>query len=149
MQILRTFDPELIKSIITHPKVYKHCIDDSSPPPEEFEPFVVEQLFNLIAYEEKAAGAFMFVPVNLITYEMHLAMLPEFWGRGREALHLAIDWMFTHTPCRKIIGGVPAFNRLTVRLLEAVGFEDEGICSKSFQKNGIIYDRLMLGISKE
>jgi RimJ/RimL family protein N-acetyltransferase len=149
MQILRTFDPELIKAIITHPKVYPHCIDDSSPPPDEFEPYVVEQLYNLIAWDDEPAGAFMFVPVNLITYEMHLAMLPEFWGRGREALGLAIDWMFSHSPCKKIIGGVPAFNRLTVRLLEDMGFEQEGISPKSFQKQGIIYDRLMLGISKE
>lgn len=149
MRIERTFDEELIRSIITHPKIYPYASDDSSPAADRFRPSMHESIYYLTPIDSEVMGVFMLVPVNAITYEVHTCIQPEYWGKkAAEAARLLIDWMFGNTPCRKIITHVPAYNRLAYRFAKQAGLADEGLIKNSFLKHGQVYDQHLLGIAK-
>lgn len=149
MRIERTFDRDLIRAIITHPKIYPHVSDDSSAPADSFQPPMHDSIYYLMPIDNEVMGVFMMVPVNAITFEVHTCILPEYWGKkAAEAARLCAEWMFAHTPCRKIITHVPAYNRLAYRFARQAGMTEEGRIKDSFLKNGQVYDQHLLGLSK-
>lgn len=149
MKIERTFDQDLIRSIITHPKIYPFASDDSSPKADEFQPSVQDSIYYLTPVEDRIMGCFMMVPANAITFEVHTCILPEYWGtKAAEAAKLCAAWMFHNTPCRKIITHVPAYNRLAYRFAKQAGMTEEGLIKDSFLKDGRVYDQHLLGLAK-
>lgn len=84
-----------------------------------------------------------------MTYEGHVAILPEYWGRSEEIGPAAMRWMFKHSPARRMIAKIPASNRLAIRFAKTCGLVQFGIDEKSYLKNGILRDRVCLGLSKE
>ncbi|MEW5709849.1 MAG: GNAT family N-acetyltransferase [Pseudomonadota bacterium] len=154
VRIERTFDAELVRKILTHPQIYPHVSDDGSPPPEEFDPR--ESVRNDAMYflvpmaAERPAGLYVIYPHNSIMYEVHACILPEYRGAAaREAARAMVQWVFAHTPCRKLIALVPAFNRLAHQYARRVGFMDVGVITRSYLKAGVLYDQHLLAIEKE
>ena len=152
IRIERCFDPALVTEIITNPKIYPHVSDDYSPPQDEF---TAERLvqnawiyFLTPIFEERTVGVFMVHGHNGVMYEVHTCILPEFWGKSVEAAKVGTQWMFENTPCRKLITLVPVYNRLAYRLALRAGMKDQGIITKSFLKNGTLFDQYVLGIEK-
>lgn len=152
MRFWRTDDVDLIKNIMTHPRVYRHISDDGSPSVEEFLP----QINDLVLYfaigdaSGKAVGIFMTYPHNTICYEVHTCMTPDAWGEiARQGAHDGCEWMFTNTRCQRIITNVPSYNRLAARFSVDCGMTLFGVNKKSILKNGMLYDQAMYGISKE
>lgn len=151
IQISRTVDMPLVRSVITHPRVYPHVSDDSSPAVEDFEPIDHASLVYLHAQDDAGTlGVFMLVPLSHVCYQVHTCMLPRAWGASaREAARLGTQWMFEHGPCRRIVTNVPEYNRIAERFARACGMTEYGRNLKSFQKDGVLYDEILLGISKE
>jgi RimJ/RimL family protein N-acetyltransferase len=151
MIVHRTFDMDVVRNIMTHRRVYPHISDDGSLPADQFTPMDNDAIVYLLARDEKAPlGVFMLVPHNTVCYEVHTCMLPRAWGGV--AIHAARTgtlWMFNHTKCRRIITNVPAYNTLAHRFAEECGMTQFGVNRKSFLKNGVLYDQLLLGLSKE
>lgn len=145
--ISRCFDIPLIREAMTHPKVYQHISDDGCP--KEFEPVLTDALIFLAVNDPEFLGVFLFHPQNFVTYEVHTALLPEAWGKSVEYGKAAIEWMFANTPCKRVVTNVPKYNRLAKRLSEQVGMKEYGMNPKSFQKNGVLHDQIMFGLSKE
>lgn len=145
----RTFDFALVRRLITSPIGYSAAGDDFAPKVSEF--FVNEdpRIWYVAAKDgPQLLGAFLFLPQSNVCYEVHLALLPT-RGRGALALRFAIAWMFANSPARRIVGAVPAFNRLANRCAERAGMTEYGTNFKSFQKGGELHDLTLWGISKE
>ena len=141
-----------IQSVLKHEGIYPHIVDDLSPRVEELDvSCLLERWYFLIPVIEAARiGLFIFHPWNSVTYEVHSMILPE--HRGKKAIVAgkeAVEYMFTQTPCRKIVTHVPAYNMPAYALARRVGLEVEGINRRSFLKNGRLYDQYILGICKE
>ncbi len=100
------------------------------------------------AVEDVLLGIVAFLPINLITWNPHIAILPEHRGCGTEVMRKSIDWMFTNTPCEKIVAYPPAFNTPMIRVFEKCGFRVEGCSPKSFMWKGIRHARLLMGKEK-
>lgn len=146
----RTFDVDYIKSCVTHPKIWDHSVDDGGTRINEYTPPIDECVYWLKAVENgKQYGVFLLHPHNSICYEVHTCLLPEIWGRTIECTHAGIEWMFKNTSCRRIITSVPKYNKLALRLAKKSGLKEYGINTKSYLKNGILHDLIILGISKE
>jgi RimJ/RimL family protein N-acetyltransferase len=155
MYVERTYDAALLKSVALHPGV-RDLISDRGE-----EPAIVlhESIYWLLPrYEDggqfqdgSAIGFVAFMPVNSITWNPHIAILPEHRGRGvgTEAMSLAIGWMFAHTACKKIVAYPPVTNLAMVRVFEKCGLRHEGVCRRSFLYHGQIYDRLAMGMEKD
>lgn len=150
----RSFDYELIRRILTHPKLYPHLSDDFSPPPEEYRPQEHPAIWYVIVRDEddtgeNLLGLWMFVPTNGCCWEVHTALLPCAWGeRGQIASLMLPGWIWEHTDCRRIITNVPATNRLALHFALKAGMKIFGTNQASFLKNGVLYNQTMLGISR-
>lgn len=152
MRIERTKDRDFVNSVIRHPKIYPHVSQDFSPAPEKFDcaPMIAAEgiLFLAPVFDSGPGGVFMVHPHTHIVHEVHTCILPEYWGRSAEAGAGLIRWVFEHTPCLKLITHVPVNNRLAYKLARTVGMVDEGRLTRSYLKNGVLLDQIILAISK-
>ncbi|MGI9304107.1 MAG: GNAT family N-acetyltransferase [Gammaproteobacteria bacterium] len=75
-------------------------------------------------------------------------MLPP-W-RGKEAVvaaRVSLGWMFSTTPCMKVITHVPVYNRAADALAKRAGMVHEGTNRASFLRDGTIYDQDVYGVT--
>ncbi len=146
----RTNDYELVRGIITHPRVYPHVSDDFSPAPDLYEPADHPALWYVLVREGgELLGMWMFAPQNFICWEVHMCMLPNGWGeRGLEAARALEQWMWENTPCQRIVASIPIQNSLAVRFALKAGMEPFGLNPKSYQKGGVLQDQVLLGASR-
>ena len=107
-------------------------------------------VFVLIYCDAVLAGLYALQFHSSVMLEIHTCILPAFRGKAAEvaAAHI-IKWVFTNTPCEKMITLVPAFNRAALRYALRAGLVKEGCITKSFKSGGILHDQTLLGISKE
>jgi RimJ/RimL family protein N-acetyltransferase len=142
-----TQDLALIRSVITHPKIWEHVSDDYSGAPESFEP--PRALYLAVHDGAELLGVFMVHPHNAINWEVHTCLMPNAWGaRAKAAAQAAIAWMWANTPAERLITNVPVPNRLALRFAKQAGFTEFGRNPNSFQKHGILHEQILLGISK-
>lgn len=151
MTFERSRDFDLIRKIMTHPRVYPHITDDGSPPVEEFHPIESSDLWYVVVRNgDTVLGLWVFVPQNGVCWEVHTCLLPVAYGElGQQAAKEMAAWVWKYTPCRRIITNVPEFNRLARRFAVAAGMVEFGRNEKSFLKDGKLYGQIMLGLSKE
>jgi len=151
IRIERTEDAGLIRGVMTHPQIYPNISDDASPPAEEFQPVMAEALWYVAAYvDDELMGVFALFPQNGICWEVHTCLLPKAWGRhSRMIVREGIRWVFENTPCKRIITNVPEYNRLALKLACDAGMKMFGVNKGSFQKNWVLYDQYLLGLSPE
>jgi len=145
--ISRTYDSDLIKRIFTDPLNYNFLIDDGSVTPENYEPSMDGIIYYLVLGDEQ--GIVLLYPTNSVSFDIHICMSPD--CRGKEAVSLGketIDWIFENTSCVKINTKVPFYNKKVFHYAISVGFEQEGIDSQSFLKDGNLYDQYVLGIRR-
>jgi len=151
----RSTDYEVIRQILTHPRVYGKISDDYSPAAQDYYPIEHEGVWYVVAkdFSEQdqdydLLGLWMFVPQNGVCWEVHTALLPCAWGDvGLEAALMLPSWIWSHTPCRRIVTNVPSSNRLALRFAVKAGMKVFGINEASYLKGGVLYDQVCLGIS--
>lgn len=142
-------DAKLINSIVTHPKIYPHITDDFFPPPEEFnsEAFLnVDGVYILTPKEgDRVYGAFQVVRHTGVLFEMHTCLLPECKVK-LDCAKALVSWVFTNTTCRKLFTW--AHSKKYYDFVLKAGFVEEGVCQKSFIKNGVLLDQHLMGMGK-
>jgi diamine N-acetyltransferase len=144
MKLERTFDIEVIKSVICNPEIARDIYEGEPSIP------IHESVYYLIGKEnEEVIGIVAFIQMNPISWNPHIAVLPQFRGMGTELMNLGVKWMFENTVCRKVIAFPPLYNQKMIRVFEKCGFKQEGYSPDSFMFKGKIYDRLLLGIGKD
>ena len=115
---------------------------------DQNENLTVSGTFMGVFDEERLAGAFLIKPWSEYCYEIHGGVHPDYFGRGRTIIETLGLATFKGTPCLKIIGIVPEFNRLMRNTLLKAGMKQEGVIKKSFLKYMKLHDLYIYGISK-
>jgi RimJ/RimL family protein N-acetyltransferase len=147
MNLTRTRDMGVVRSIMAHPAIWPHVHDDSVV---ECEPIDHDGFHWMLVDDGAPAGVFLVHAQNSICYQMHTCLLPRIWGAGSaRAAQLLLGWAFTETDCQKMVTNVPAYNRSALRFAQAGGMTQEGINRASFLRNGALIDQIMLGITKQ
>lgn len=151
MTFERSTDYQLIKTIITHPRIWEHATDDFGPKPEDWQPPQSELVWYVLAKDgAEVLGLFMLVQENAVCWKVHTCLLPTAWGkRARQAAREGAQWVFENSKCLRLITDVPEYNTLALRFAHMGGMTQFGVNPKSYQKNNILQDVYMLGISKE
>ena len=152
----RSFDYQLIRRIMTHPRIFPHISDDYSPAMSEYRPVESGQIWYVIVRDiypdagpEEILGLWMFVPQNGVCWEVHTCLLPAAWGeRGQRAARMLPDWIWENTHCQRIVTNVPTPNRLALHFALKAGMKIFGVNRESYLKHGVLCDQVMLGISK-
>lgn len=137
--------------IVHHPEIYPvMCDDHADPNHDQIGSFLLMQK-NLWLLHPAEHVLFMLAPLTMTLYEVHTMIEPE--GRGRQAVkdtRKAAVWFFNMNPtCEKVITYVPFFNKQARVFARLVGMKDEGVCTKSFKKDGVLHDQWVLGLEKE
>lgn len=143
--ITPTKDAEFIERCVTHPDIWRATADDMCGDPNLYFFKDDGRTLWLRAGDD---GVFMLHPHNSIMYECHTMLLPVAWGRAAAIAKEAIDWMWDNTNIIRLITNVPAFNVLALRMAKKVGFVQYGVNPRSFLKNEILHDQIMLGMDR-
>ncbi len=151
-RFFRTVDADVIRSILTNPKIYRAMAEQNTAPVAEFVPPIVDAIWYILAFDgNELLGCYILIPENSACWSIHLGLLPlASWVRGRPvaAMLAVFDWIWRETPCMRIIGKVPVFNSLALRLAVKAGMIMYGRNVLSFPKSGKLWDEVLLGISR-
>lgn len=142
-----------VNALMRDPENYPFIIDDSCPPPEEFDAIEIlkDQRTYVLGWHKGGllVGLWFAVPWNAIMYQAHICMSSAYRGKATvEATEDAIRWMFQGTKCRKVIALVPDYHIRMKMTMKALGFEREGKLRNSFLKDGKLVDEVIYGLCK-
>ena len=143
----RTFDYPLVRSLMTHPRVYRWLQSDGAPPASEYRPPENPLLWYVLAYDgSELLGLFIFAPQTRVCWEAHICMLPSAWGfKSVRACQQVIPWFGRAVGCKKIVGSVPADNRCSLRIVRAAGGQLIGVNEASILRDGVLSDQILFG----
>jgi len=141
---------KLVRWVLTHPSVWPHLVDDFHPAQQDFEPCDHPEIWYVLVRDgEELLGMWMFVPENGVCWEAHTCLLPGHgYRRARQAARELAPWVWQHTPCKRLLAKIPAYNYWALRFARDVGFQQFGVNDKSYQKHGKIYGQVYLGLSR-
>lgn len=111
----RSSDWALIKSIMTHPRIYPHITDDFAVPAAEFEPVrSAELLYVVVRERDQALGLFLLEPRGGVQAEVHTCLMPAGWIRDSRAIATqAMVWLWENCPqVERLTTTVPRNNSL-------------------------------------
>lgn len=150
MTFERTFDYELVRRIITHPKIYRWMVSDDAVAPDEYRTVEDPAIIYLLCLEgANILGLFMLIPQTSACIQVHVCLLP--WARNERAIECyreGLAWTWANTNFAKVIGFTPAYNFAALRVAERAGMERVGVITKSLKKFGKLQDQIVLAISK-
>jgi RimJ/RimL family protein N-acetyltransferase len=146
----RTADLELVRSILTHPRIYRHVGDDFAPAVEDFRPLDDSRLWYVVVRDrDEVLGLLLYVPRSAVMWEAHISMLPAGWGRAVEAAAGGFRWMWSQVPAVCFTAMIPVSNPLACRVAEAAGMELVGRIPRSFARGGRVVDQLFFSLSRQ
>ena len=153
VKVERTENIGLVNSMLALEGIRETVWDDSGPAPLPLHPGIYYLIASMDVWDEGAVnecaiGCMAFMPVNAVTWNPHIAILPKYRGKGTQAMKSGIVWMFEHTPCKKLVAYPPEYNKPMVRVFEKCGFDHEGFSPDSILKNGLLHGRNLMGRNK-
>lgn len=103
--------------------------------------------------DDKYIGNVYMTDINMINRSCHSHVLigdKAYWGRGyaREALMLAIDYMFKERNIHRIQANILESNGASLRMHEKCGYKIEGMLRDSVYKNGHYQNQYILSLLK-
>jgi hypothetical protein len=140
-------DIENVHRILKHPDIWDAIADDGASK-EDFDMTPVlenENTYVLLPHEDIL---FLIFPVNAITWDIHINALKEARGEAHRVSIEVLEYMFTQTPCQKIIAYIAEIFPTVIRHTIKCGLGQEGCLIGSYLKNGEIYNQHILGITK-
>jgi hypothetical protein len=144
-------DLDMANEILRHPDVYPWIRDDFSPPVEDFNAAPMLSLDSVYFLNPLPGCLFILAPfVTSTMFEGHTAVLPE--SRGKLAISagkLAIQWMFDHTPCERIVGFFPDTNRRALMGAIHMGMKRTHRLPGGIRIDGQAVDLVMVEVAKE
>jgi len=140
MNIEETKDKNLIKSIITEPKLWKLEYGQGM----DIKDFKVDESFTylLIKEENEILGMFQTREITRILVDAHIYLLPQYWGKdySLSAIKTLFKY-FEQTNYHKIITDVPKSCSHVIKLLKKTGCKQCGYIDA-----GVIYNNKLMGL---
>ena len=146
----RTFDTELIKSIITRDDIWSTVAEDGRKK-EDYAPNVTDECWLLMTSNDDVVGLYNLHAHNAVTIEIHAHVLPEHRNEhSKETGHEALQWIYSNSPeYKKVVAQIPVIYENVKRFTCGFGFKVEGVNRLSYLKNGAIVDQYLLGITRD
>ena len=137
-------DVEVISRILNHPEVRDWLTDDNSP--GNYIPVIHPSVIYLV--DDSKNGVIRIDPMNSVSCFVHIATTPVMRGKGLDFCKAAFAWGFERTRYRKVVAMIPEYNERVIRLVNKLGFVQEGTLKNSFLKNWKLVDQVIYGLSK-
>ena len=150
IKILTIEDLDFANRVMKDSEIYPFISDDFSPDKEDFSVELLIQTDGIYVFSASENSVIIMVPVNGITYDVHVNFTKK--DRGQKAVDACMDgfeFAFNETPAKKLICWIPETCLNVLHFAEKMGMVQEGLITKSFQKDGKLYDQYILGITRE
>lgn len=142
-EISRTFNEDYIRYMAW--RVWPD-ISEQGALLEEFTPDVDRDSIRWYTTEDEVSEGY-FAPVGLwmvhqryaSAWQIHVMIMPEFWGGAHEYSRKAVDYIFQDTGAETLIAECPASNPAVYKHALKVGFKDTGTIPRAFYKDGKLY----------
>lgn len=151
ISVERSYDIEEINSVFTHPDIWATIAEDNQQP-ESFLPDAVRDVYMGVYVDGGLIGFYAFKVLSSAELDIHAQILPQ--HRKKHALasgRAILEWFYNHAPTRfvKLTAQVPFKYPNVKNFCESVGLKVEGINKQSYRKDGQIFDKWHLGITRE
>ena len=148
--IQRTYDPELIGSVIFHPEIFATIGEDDAEMLDWF-PDVETEAWLEVVIGNELIGVYNITAVNHICAEIHAQILPEHRKmHSKESGRLALKWIIDNEPqYQKVIANIPTLFPNVIKFTMNCCFQYEGTNRLAYLKNDELHDIIMLGITKQ
>jgi len=146
IKAVRTYDVELIWSIVFRPELWATATEDNPP---TFKPDVINEAWVLITNNDEPIGCYNLHKLNNVTWQIHAFILPEYRSRAKESGRAILKWAIDNLEFKKIQAIIPALYPNVYHFTLHQGFTDEGLSRLSYMKNKQLHDQHYLGITRE
>ena len=145
-----TTDLSAVQAILAHPKLYSLMADDFMPPRELFQvPPPGAITYVLVKRAGERMGIVLVVRRNQLYCELHVCILPTFWGWASvKAARQFFPWFWAHFSYLRAVGNIPSCNKAALSFAELCRLERFGTNRGVFQKGGRLYDEVWVGIDR-
>ena len=149
MNIVQLYDVNAIRSIMLHEDIFSDIIDDTYNG-VSYVPDVEKEIFLGVILDNTLIGVYRLHWVTGVTLEGHAHILKKYRKEySKKSAFLAMSWILKNIKlCEKIDAYVPKCSSNIINFLTLCGFLREGISMKSYKKNNILHDRILLGITR-
>jgi RimJ/RimL family protein N-acetyltransferase len=85
------------------------------------------------------------------TFQYGVSILRKHWSRGYagDAIRVVLNFFFQELRYQKVNAQVYTFNEGSIRLHHKLGFQEEGRMRRMIYTDGVYYDELIFGMTKE
>lgn len=146
MHVFETKDEEKIYRVLKDPEIYDRITDDGAVSVDEFTAPILNDVYYLT--DENNIGLVFYHWVNSVTLQGHIQILKEYRGQAMEFGKGALKWAWDNTEAQKITIFIPELYRDVIGFVKKFGFQQEGVSKGSYMKNSVLYDRILLGLSR-
>jgi hypothetical protein len=144
-----TAHSRMLQRVLTHKSVFYSAADDGIKNEGDIATPVLEDPKLIVLMPHKNT-AFIFIGVNHIMYEMHVAIIEgDTRKNGVKHAISAARWMFNNTPCQKLITYVPEVHDRSIMFAKVCGMEQKAVLQDSLLKNGKLENLVLLDATKD
>ena len=146
----RTFDVDLIKSVLFNDVIWNACAEDGQSK-DDLEIDADKNCFVAIHAKQEVIGIYILHPHNSATLEIHAHILPE--HRKEHAIasgQSILQWFKLNAPdnYQKLLAQIPVIHPNVRDFCLKQGFKMEGLLTKSYWKNGELCSQWLMGLSR-
>jgi hypothetical protein len=146
---IRTFDNSVIESFMRLPEIFKTAAEDGQKP-EDFKSNCQADCWLLMMCGDEFIGAYKIHALNKVTAAIHANVLPVHRKKYSHYTGLAaLQWIIDNTDYQKVVATIPVIYGNVKRFTSGFGFNQEGISTNSYLKNGSLVDQYLLGITRD
>lgn len=138
-----THDYALVARMLSDLRCYRRYANDTAPSPDSVEAFVSKSSAGYILASEDGRPCAVFVFRWEKRPEIHFCFAPEVWGRTLPIAKGFMAWLWASTKLKRVVGPVPAYNRLALRLAKAAGFQPYGEEKNAGTRNGKLFNLIL------
>ena len=144
MNVIRTYDTELIKMVISDGRILETVAEDGF----SIDGFEIDgKDIWLVIMDKTLIGLCLFVRIQAKCYQIHPMLIDR--TKSKAAISKALKWLLDNTSVEKITASIPKIYRFIRVFALGFKFKDEGVNEKSFCKGGKMIDMWMMGITRK
>lgn len=137
----------ILRNFMNDPMIYRRSANDSAPSIEDFEPENKPGLDYVMACDDgEPIALFAVKTLPERTAEIHFCFKPSRWGHTQSTCEKFLKWIWKHSKFDVLVGPIPGYNRLALKLVDKLGFERIGLVEKAGTKRGKPFDVIVTGI---
>jgi len=145
----RTYDVNVIKSVIFNPVIWDCIAEDGDHTQEGFVVDTISECWLEIKNDDLVVAIYNLHTLNSVTLQIHAHVLPQYRKEfSRESGLAALKWIVDNTDYQKIVAIIPSIYDNVKKFTESFGFIVEGINRLSYKKNGNLVDQWMMGATR-